>query len=101
MLAAAVAADASVLITSNTRDFRRTDTAPWGVTAMTADEFLVSQLTADTLGAVAASLEAQAALLGQTVPQLLTLLGTSSKRGAASLPRFVAAFETHAQAPPD
>jgi predicted nucleic acid-binding protein len=92
VLAAAVAVSATVVITGNTKDFARADTTPWGVRALTADEFLVEQLDVDTVDAVTAALGEQASFLGIDVPRLLALLGDATDKRQAYLPRFVAAY---------
>lgn len=93
VLAAAVAISASVVITGNKKDFASEDTTPWGVRALTADEFLLEQLSADTVDAVTAALGEQASFLDVDVPQLLALLGHSTATRPAFLPQFVAAYE--------
>lgn len=93
VLAAAVAISASVVITGNTKDFASGDTTPWRVRALTADEFLLEQLDADTVDAVTAAFGEQASFLDVEVPQLLALLGDSTDRRQAFLPQFVAAYE--------
>lgn len=93
VLAAAVAVSATVVITSNKKDFTRRDTAPWGVRALTADEFLLEQLAADTIDAVSAALGEQASFLGVGVPQLLAVSGDATDRRQAFMPQFVAAYE--------
>lgn len=94
VLAAAVAVGATVVVTSNKKDFTSRDTAPWGVRALTADEFLLEQLDAATVDAVSAALGEQASFLGVDVPQLLALLGDAKDRRQPFLPQFVAAYAT-------
>lgn len=97
VLAGAVAAGASVVITSNKKDFKQEHTEPHGVRAMTADEFLVGQLSKDTLDAVTVALRLQGDYLpdGYSLPKVLTLLGTPGKSPArpAFLPEFVERYE--------
>lgn len=93
VLAAAAAVSATVVITSNKKDFAPRDTARWGVRALTADEFLLEQLDADTFDPVSAALGEQAGFLGVDVPQLLALLGDATDTRQAFLPQFINAYE--------
>jgi predicted nucleic acid-binding protein len=77
VLAAAVRSGAHAIVTDNIRHFPPESTQPYGIEVMTGDEFLTHQFHLDSDG-VTAKLEAQAAKLKATIPQLLQRLGNSA-----------------------
>jgi predicted nucleic acid-binding protein len=88
VLAAAVAVGATVVITTNVRDFAGADTAGLGVAAQTPDQFLTSLLDNITLDAVMAALRAHASFHGWTVTELLQLLATARSDRPAVAPNY-------------
>jgi predicted nucleic acid-binding protein len=82
--ACAVAAGASLIVTSNVRDFAP---LPGGIAAMTPDDFLL-RLLAETPDLLRAALDAQSARLKRRPMDVATIL----ERLSIVAPRFVAAF---------
>lgn len=88
VLAAAVAVGATVVITTNVRDFAGADTAGLGVAAQTPDQFLTSLLDNITLDAVMAALREHASFHGWTLAELLKLLETATPDRPAIAPDY-------------
>jgi predicted nucleic acid-binding protein len=88
VLAAAVAVGATVVITTNVRDFAGADTAGLGVAAQTPDQFLTSLLDNITLDAVMAALREHASFHGWTLAELLKLLETATPDRPAITPDY-------------
>lgn len=85
VLAAAVRARATVIVTNNPRDFSARSREPYGIDVLTADDFLCSLWEQDS-GAMTQALQEQAGALinpPQTVHDVLTTL-------ERSVPAFVA-----------
>ena len=88
VLAAAVAVGATVVITTNVRDFAGAHTAGLGVAAQTPDQFLTSLLDNITLDAVMAALREHASFHGWTLAELLKLLETATPDRPAIAPDY-------------
>lgn len=89
VLAAAVAVGATVVITTNVRDFAVADAAGFRVAPQTPDDFLTSLLDDTTVDAAKRALRDHANFHGWTVPELLTLLATATSDRPAIAPRYV------------
>jgi predicted nucleic acid-binding protein len=88
VLAAAVAVGATVVITTNVRDFAVGNTAGFGVAPQTPDQFLTSLLDDTTADAAIAALRDHARFHGWTVRQLLELLATTRPDRPAIAPNY-------------
>lgn len=95
VLAAAVAASATVIITDNSKDFPERSLAPFSVRALTADEFLSELLQPTTADIARAALNQQASFHGWTLPDLLALLGHISSERRPIAPNYVSKIEDH------
>jgi len=71
--AAAVRADAQVIVTSNLKDFPLSSLAEWGIEARHPDQFLMDLYALDP-ETVASRLRDQAATIGRSLPDLLATL---------------------------
>ena len=89
VLAAAVAIGATVVITTNIRDFVVYDAGEFQVAPQTPDDFLTSLLDRTTVDAATGALRQHADFHGLTVPELLALLATARPSGPALVPRYV------------
>lgn len=87
VLAAAVAIGATVVITTNVRDFA-VDAVDFDVVPQTPDDFLTSLLDATTADAATAALREHASFHRWTVPELLTLLKTTTPERQAIAPNY-------------
>jgi hypothetical protein len=87
VLAAAVAIGATVVITTNVRDFA-VDTIDFDVVPRTPDDFLTSLLDATTADAATAALREHASFHGWSVPELLTLLKATTPDRQAIAPNY-------------
>ncbi len=88
VLAAAVAVGATVVITTNVRDFAVDNSAGFPVAPQTPDDFLTSLLDDTTVDAAMTALQEHASFHGWTVPQLLNLLGTARPDRPAIAPEY-------------
>jgi predicted nucleic acid-binding protein len=77
VLAAAVRCGAHAIVTDNSKDFPPESAEPYGIEIMSGDEFLVCQFHLDSEG-VLEKLEAQAARVKVSLPQLLDRLERSA-----------------------
>lgn len=86
VLAAAIAAGASVIVTENLKDFPEDALAPFGITAMTADAFVSGLLEADPEAVVAAIAADRAGLRNPPldVPTYLAALAESGLEATAA-----------------
>jgi PIN domain len=89
VLAAAVATGATVVVTTNIRDFVVYDAGEFRVEPQTPDDFLTSLLNEATRDSAMGALERHAAFHGWTVPQLLALLANARPSRPALAPRYV------------
>lgn len=89
VLAAAVAIGASVVVTTNVRDFAPGASRGPDVAAQTPDGFLTSLLDRTTADAAMSALQQQANFHGWTVPRLLALLATERTDRPALAPSYV------------
>ena len=80
VLAAAIQASATLIVTYNLKDFRASDLQPWNIEAVTPDTFLTECLNADSQ-AVIVKLGMQAADSGRQFPELLERLGKARVHG--------------------
>jgi predicted nucleic acid-binding protein len=88
VLAAAVAVGATVVITTNIRDFVVDDATGFRVAPQTPDDFLTSLLDDATVDAAMAALQDQARFHGWTTRELLTFLGTATPERLAVAPEY-------------
>jgi predicted nucleic acid-binding protein len=88
VLAAAVAAGATVVITTNIRHFAADDPASVGITPQTPDEFLTSLLDDTTIDAAMTALRDHATFHGWSVAELLELLATATSDRPAIAPEY-------------
>lgn len=88
VLAAAVAVGATVVITTNVRDFAIDDAAGFRVAPQTPDAFLTSLLDDTTIDMALGALREHASFHGWTVPELLELLGTATPDRPAITPGY-------------
>jgi predicted nucleic acid-binding protein len=88
VLAAAVAVGATVVITTNVRDFVVGDPTGLRITPQTPDQFLISLLDHTTVDAVMVALREHASFHHWTVPELLTLLATETPDRPAIAPEY-------------
>jgi predicted nucleic acid-binding protein len=93
VLAAAVAAGATVVITTNIRDFAVEAAAGLDVAPQTPDDFLTSLLDDATVDAAMAALREHASFHGWTVAELLTLLASESPERPALAPTYAARIQ--------
>jgi predicted nucleic acid-binding protein len=91
VLAAAVRGSARVLVTFNTRDFQDSSVAPYYLTVISADDFLLDQLDLYP-GPVLAALREQAASYRSPAMVVEDLLG---RLAAAGVTRFAAEVRRH------
>jgi predicted nucleic acid-binding protein len=91
VLAAAVRGDAEVLVTFNVRDFPDESTAPYDITVVHPDDFLLDQLDLYP-GATVAALRIQASSYKTPEMGIEDLLG---RLASAGLPRFAAETRRH------
>jgi hypothetical protein len=89
VLAAAIAAGAQRVITTNIKDFAAADTRPLGVLAQTPDAFLTSLLGHATIDVALDALGRQAHFHGWSIAQLLALLADEGRIQPALAPRYV------------
>ena len=89
VLAAALAAGARHVITTNIRDFAASDTRPLGVLAQTPDAFLTSLLGHATIDVAIDALTRHAGFHGWSVAELLALLADERPARPALAPRYV------------
>lgn len=89
VLAAAVATGATVVITTNVRDFAVESASGLRIAPQTPDDFLISLLNDTTVDAAVAALREHASFHGWTVPELLKLLATETPSRAAISPNYV------------
>lgn len=89
VLAAAVAVGATVVITTNIRDFAVDDAAGFGVVPKTPDDFLTSLLDDTTIDAAMTAIREHASFHGWTVAELLQLLATGTLDRPAITPNYV------------
>ncbi len=89
VLAAAAASGATVVVTTNVRDFAAADTQPLGITAQTPDQFLTASLDASTLDAALDALRQHASFHRWSVPELLALLVADGPDRPALTPDYV------------
>jgi predicted nucleic acid-binding protein len=89
VLAAAVATGATVVITTNVRDFAVESASGLCIAPQTPDDFLISLLNDTTVDAAVAALREHASFHGWTVPELLKLLATETPSRAAITPNYV------------
>ena len=88
VLAAAVAVGATVVITTNVRDFAVDDAAGFRVAPQTPDDFLTSQLNDITIDTAMTALREHASFHRWTVPDLLGLLATATPDRPAIAPNY-------------
>jgi len=88
VLAAAVAAGATVVITTNIRDFSAGDAAGFRIAPQTPDDFLTSLLDDTTTDAAMIALRDHASFHGWTVRHLLELLATATPDRPAIAPNY-------------
>ena len=88
VLAAAVAVGATVVITTNVRDFAVDDAAGFRVAPQTPDDFLTSLLDDTTDEAAMTALREHASFHGWTVAELLQLLATGTPDRPAIAPDY-------------
>lgn len=93
VLAAAVAIGATVVITSNVRDFAIDDAAGFRIAPQTPDDFLTSLLDDATADAAMAALRDHARFHGWTVAELLRLLATGTLERPAIAPAYTARIQ--------
>lgn len=95
VLAAAVAASAAVIVTDNSKDSPKGSLAPFGVKALTADEFLSELLQPDTADIAMTALSQQASFHDWALPYLLAMLGHTSSGRRPIAPSYVSKIEDH------
>lgn len=93
VLAAAVAIGATVVITSNVRDFAIDDAAGFRIAPQMPDDFLTSLLDDATADAAMAALHDHARFHGWTLAELLRLLGTGTLERPAIAPTYAARIQ--------
>jgi len=91
VLAAAVRADAEVLVTINVDDFPAESAAPYDITIVHPDDFLLDQLDLYP-GVTIAALRAQASAYKEPAMTVEDLLG---RLAAAGVPRFASEAQRH------
>jgi predicted nucleic acid-binding protein len=89
VLAAAVAIGATVVITTNVRDFAVQDVAEIRVAPQTPDDFLTSLLNRSTVDAAMTALQEHARFHSWTVVELLALLAIAKPDRPAIAPNYV------------
>ncbi len=92
VLAAALAAGATAIVTTNLRDFPVRATRPLGVVALTPDDFLTSLLDRGTVEAAAHALRRHARFHGWSISELLALLAASEGSHEPLMPQYVQRF---------
>lgn len=90
VLAAAVAVGATVVITTNVRDFAVDDASGFHVAPQTPDDFLTSLVNDATIDAAMSALRDHASFHGQTVAELLKLMVSESPDRPALAPTYAA-----------
>lgn len=93
VLAVALAASATAIVTTNLRDFPTGVTRPLGVLAQTPDDFLTALLDRETVEAAAHALRRHARFHGWSISELLALLATAQDGREPLMPRYVRRFE--------
>ncbi|HEX7292426.1 MAG TPA: PIN domain-containing protein [Conexibacter sp.] len=93
VLAAAVAVGATVVITTNVRDFAIDDGARFRIAPQTPDDFLTSLLDDATVDPAVAALRDHASFHGWTVATLLELLATGTPERPAIAPTYAARIQ--------
>lgn len=93
VLAAAVRCGAQAIITDNVKHFPPASVAPYDIDVLTPDEFLVQQFHLNA-AALVAKLEAQAAIRGVPLSNLLTAMRKRAPRFVESVARSGRAWES-------